>query len=235
MDTRPWLERVRHECVRRRLPPFYVERLLAELTDHLQDYQEDHMSMEVQDLRSLECHLGAPHTVAASAAAEYHRARFCGRHPVLSFIVLPLLVVPVLCATSAFAIVLVADLLGFSGDAAQQRVLSEFEFVAMSLVSRAVVLLPVALAAIGFSWLAARSAVGWRWIAAVSLLVAFLGGISMVNLALPGNGQQGSLSFGLGVSAHPSLEQILQFALPLTIGAWTIVRQWPTRSRLLPG
>jgi len=216
------------------LPPFYVEQLLAELTDHLKDYQEDHMSMEVQDLRSLERHLGAPRAVADSAAREYRDARFCGRHPVLAFVVLPLLVVPVLCAASAFTIVLAADLLGFSGDLARQRAIGEFEFVAMSLVSRAVVLLPVVLAAVGFCWLAARSAVGWRWVAAACLLVAILGGISMVHLALPGNGQQGSLSFGLGVNAHPSLEQILQFALPLTIGAWAILRQSSLRRRLLP-
>lgn len=193
------------------------------------------MSTDAHDLRSLERQLGAPHVVADSAAREYRRARFCGRHPVLTFIVLPLLVVPLLTATVAFALVLLADVLGLAGDEARQRTSGNWEHTTMPLISQAVVLLPVVLTAIGFCWLAARSAVSWKWIVAACLLVALLGGTAMVNLALPGNGHQGSLTFGLGVSAHPSSGQLLQFALPLTIGAWTIWRQSQIQRSLLTG
>ena len=233
MDTQPWLESVRRECFRRSLPPFYVERLLAELSDHLAEIQEDPMSTEAHDLRSLERRLGTPLSVADTAATEYRRARFGARHPLLTFVVLPLLAVPLLSAAAALILVLTADLCGFSGDEARHRAIGEFELTAMSLVSRAIVFVPVVAAAIAFCWLAARAAVGWKWIATACLLVAVLGGMSMVNLALPGNGQQGSLNFGLGVSAHPSLAQILQFSLPLTIGAWTIWRQSQSRRSLL--
>lgn len=230
-----WLDYVREECVRRRLPPSYVERLLTELSDHLADFQENRMSKDAHDLHRLERHLGAPHVVADSAAREYRRARFSGRHPVLTFVVLPLLVAPLLTATAAFALLILANVLGLAGEEARQRTSGDWEQKTMSLISQAVVLLPVVMTAIGCCWLAARSAVSWKWIAAACLLVALLGGTAMVNLALPGNGHQGSLTFGLGLSAHPSLGQLLQFALPLTIGAWTIWRQSQVHRRLLAG
>ena len=48
MDELLWLDWVRAELARRRLPPEYCRRLLVELSDHLQTYKEDR-SMDAID------------------------------------------------------------------------------------------------------------------------------------------------------------------------------------------
>ena len=80
----------RAELARRKLPPLYVERFVSELSDHLTDWREDRMSTDAKDLHGVFERLGSPGQVAASAAQEYRRARFSRRHPVLMFVVLPL-------------------------------------------------------------------------------------------------------------------------------------------------
>ena len=79
MDARHWLEQVRDKLAERELPPFYVERLVEELSDHLHDFMEDPMSTDAKDLRGLARHLGVPAELAATAASEYRKQRFSRR------------------------------------------------------------------------------------------------------------------------------------------------------------
>jgi hypothetical protein len=84
---------------------------------------------------------------------------------------------------------------------------------------------PVAIAATFFCYLARRASVNWRWTLAACSLLAVIGGAAIAQLALPTATSKGSLTFGFGISAHPNPSQILQFALPLAICGWAIWRQ----------
>ena len=86
MDAQQWLNQLQAALARQKLPPFYVERLVAELSDHITDSLEDRMSTDAKDLHGVFQRLGSPSQVASSAAQEYRRAKFSRRHPVLNTI-----------------------------------------------------------------------------------------------------------------------------------------------------
>ena len=46
MDSQPWLDRVRERLARHVLPPSYVQRLMEELSDHLEDLKEEGMEAD---------------------------------------------------------------------------------------------------------------------------------------------------------------------------------------------
>lgn len=198
------------------------------------------MSTEApSDLRTLPDSLGAPRHIATAAAHEYRRAHFCRRHPILSFVVMPIVALPLLWALSIVGFVaLVGTMRYFTGD--------EFAWAgpALPLVVCAIVLAPITLAAWFFCRLSRKSQVGWKWTLAACLLLAVLSGPAMVDVAIRGShtrgmlhgtkyrddvpmeaGKTGFLSFGFGLQKYPSLVQIAQFALPLSIGAWALCRQ----------
>jgi hypothetical protein len=49
-----WREELKEELVRQGLPPAYIERLVQELCDHLDDVMEESMSMEAEKVLSLQ-------------------------------------------------------------------------------------------------------------------------------------------------------------------------------------
>ena len=112
MANLPWLDDVLGRLEKRGLPPSYVRRLADELSDHLEDLQEQNMGKEAD----VSLQLGKPEQVAAAAVAAYRRRSFSGRHPVAAFFffaitpVLPLFLLAVV-AEAAFSIV-VNNLLG---------------------------------------------------------------------------------------------------------------------------
>ena len=102
MDVQLWLEQVRRCCRKQHLPAVYVQRLVDELADHHFDLMEDSMRMDANASKttspnltdSTTARLGSPLDVAARAAQEYRQTRFCGRHPILAFVVLPIVSLP---------------------------------------------------------------------------------------------------------------------------------------------
>ncbi len=112
----------------------------------------------------------------------------------------------------------------------------------MPFIVGAMVLTPIALAAWFFCRLARKHQISWKWALAACVLLGVLAGPSMIDVGIRGTypsgmlhgskvtsptakQAQGFLMFGFGLSKHPSLAQIAQFALPLTIAAWAICRQ----------
>jgi hypothetical protein len=244
MDAQPWLERLREELARRKLPPLYAERLVSELADHITDSMEDPMSTDAQDLRTIITHqLGSPRDVAASAAKEYRKGHFCGRHPVLSFVLLPIVALPFLWAVGLLVFGVSLKLLGVGGGEPTADQLQLARTVLPYVVS-AMVVVPIALAAAVFCWLGHKAGVHWRWPLVACLLLAALSGPTMVDAGLRGAHPRGLLhgtryrhvsaespdalgfvSVGFGMSRRPSLSQIVQFALPLAICAFVAYRQ----------
>jgi len=218
VDARPWLEKLRAELARRKLPSLYSERLLSELSDHVTDFLEDPMSMDAtKDLGGLARQLGVPSHIAAAAVRERRAAHFGGRHPILSFVVLPVVLLPLLWTASIAAVLLVAKLLGFESGQAPSPVLDQWGQWTVPGVTFASLVLPIALCTALLCWLARRTAVNRKWLIAGCALVAVVGGAAMVRMVLPGVDHNGSLSFGFGLKMIPSPAQLAQFAVPLVI------------------
>lgn len=81
MANRHWLDEVQERLVKQNLPPSYVQRLIGELGDHLEDLKEENVEVDAIS------RLGEPDQVANSAVGAYRRRSFIGRHPTAAFVV----------------------------------------------------------------------------------------------------------------------------------------------------
>lgn len=216
---------------RRGVPARRRRRLLAELRDHLADLTEEgnHMTTDETECAA---RLGPPERVAAVAAAEYRRAGWVRRHPLLVFGLAPVpalvvgLVVPILVlelAIGAAALVFGVDL-----DDPPRGVAVAAAFT-LNYASR---FLPFVLVMAGFTRLYLRSGVRWGWYAAAAGQVLFLAATYMSAVVLrdePGQSQW-MIGFawlavlgGQGFLGLIGWTQLAQLAAPLAVG-WVMVR-----------
>ncbi len=89
-----WRDELIRELMRRKIPRAWQARLMEELDDHLSDLKEERMSATTEPFSSPEERLGAPHQIAAAAAAEYRKLGFFARRPVLTYFALPIVATP---------------------------------------------------------------------------------------------------------------------------------------------
>jgi hypothetical protein len=251
VDAKCWLEQLRAELARRKLPPQYVERFVGELSDHLTDFLEDRMSTDAKDLHGVFVRLGAPGTVADSAVKEYRKSRFSRRHPVLVFVVMPVVTLFLLwigaLLTFGLSAGAVSWLIGGRGERFPQWLVT-----VMPVIASAIVLAPIALAAAWFCRVAGRAGSGWKWPLAACLVLALIGGAAFFDMKLPGTqgllhgtkfqdtaagGEpKGHMMFGFGINRRPRPWQVLQFSIPLAVCAlfaWRQVRR--QRQHVLSG
>jgi hypothetical protein len=132
MDDQQAREQLLAELQRHGLPRNYIQRLLDELDDHLADLQDERNSdmntarkpdlnqtdskaseSSSPDIVNLQDRLGDPTQLAAFAAKQYHNRSFFGRHPILTFLVMPL----PLILLGMWVVVLAIFLLGHALDA----------------------------------------------------------------------------------------------------------------------
>ena len=186
MNARRWLDELRTELTRRRLPLDYIERMTCELSDHFHLLLEDRMSTDAKDLRSVGARLGQARDIATAAADEFRRRHFSGRHPVLMFLLLPMATLPLLWAALLVVLLLVAKALGLeSGGANLDGPVAATMTAWMPTILFVVLLLPVIAAAACMCRLAMRTGVNRKWMVLACSLVAILGGAAVVNVALP--------------------------------------------------
>jgi hypothetical protein len=102
MENQQLREKLAAELRRQRLPASYVERLLAEWDDHLADLQDERnatmntartpeSSANDAQRETIDLHerLGDPATLAVLAEQSYRQRSFLGRHPIVTFLLLP--------------------------------------------------------------------------------------------------------------------------------------------------
>jgi hypothetical protein len=166
-----WLEELQKQLARRRLPATYVARLMDELSDHVTDLLEDQMSTDALESRSVFERLGAPQDVARQAADEYRRRSFCGRHPILIFVVLPIVAAVVGLYAELMGLAALGMALKSYGAELSSERLSPWSAGGMRLVCTLAILFPAMCTAGLFAWLAARTDVNRKWamIAVVTL------------------------------------------------------------------
>ena len=243
MDALPWLEQVRAELARRKLPPLYSERLLSELSDHITDFTEDAMSIDTCQVRDAVRPMGAPADIADSAAKEY-RGRNFWRHPLLAFVAMPIIVLPLLWVAVILAFVGIANLAGLSehGGKSVEQLPSWINASLPSMVF-AMVMIPLGLAAAMVCWVARKAGRARWWPLVACTLLAMIGGLTFFDVALPGTHRRGvfhdtriggrdpnvehrsAVAIGFGIGKYPRWWQVTQFALPMAIGVWAAHRQ----------
>ena len=223
MDSQHWLESLRSELARRRLPEAYADRLLQELADHFEDLKEETMSTE-----SVTERLGDPSRVAE--AAVQCRPGFFRRHRWLRMTTFVLLPVPMLILSWVLLICLM-DLAGdlwLAGEpiVAPGHQLSWLQFQLVHLLFSATIFLPAMLIAGGYYLLAKRTRSRLRWGIVAGLLVAGFAGLVSHQIAFSDIPGQNTLTIGIGFPPGWSVWQALQFGLP---GAVICLLIWKPR------
>jgi hypothetical protein len=232
VDAQRWLDELREELARHKLPRRYSKRLVLKLSDHLTDFMEDHMSMDAVDLRDAVRPMGLPSQIAAVAACEFRKQRFSGRHPLLTFAALPVITLLGFWIGGLLALIgagaAIAKLFGHEAGPDPTQIPSSLETI-LPWIGRAYILVPLVLSAAYFCRLARKAAVGWRWPMLACLLLALVGSMAIAEVSAPTPGQRGHFMVGFRFSRKPRSAQFVQFAVPLAIGAFAAWRQTSQR------
>lgn len=246
MPGRRWLEEFRAESLRRGLPPDYVDRLAAELSDHLVDLKEETMQREaVCDDATIESRLGEPGRIAGAAVEA--RGGVLRRSRLAAFAVFALLPVPVLVllwvaagmlwflAGELFVYVIEASgwaaSLEASGRAAAiEAWLREHEaggVVLMRVLITASLAVPAAGLAAAYCRLSKRTGRSLLWAAVGCLLVVVAAGAVQHHVTPADASGHGMVMVGLSTRTVNGW-QIAQAAGPLAVGlafAWRLRRR----------
>lgn len=221
MLNRNWHDRVRRELLRQGLPQHYVARLSAELADHAADLFKEDLSMEAEPI--LEVRLGHPADLAQSAKTEFQARSFAGRHPWLTFIAAPILVISI-TMVGTFALLAGA---AFLIDAATSGVLSAndhyhgppslWEMRLMNGADLMVRLVPFWVSGLLFLRLGQRTGHPTWSIGACVITAAIAAAfVSAVTPATPDGPGMWTLGFGW----KPGIRQLIQASIPLICALW---------------
>lgn len=99
MPNPPALEAVRRSLLSHGIAPVYVARLVGELADHRDDLLRELLEAGADPSAArveADRRMGAPATLADHALRSLRRRSLVGRHPMLSFVLVPLLLVPLI-------------------------------------------------------------------------------------------------------------------------------------------
>ena len=230
-----WLNELHQQLAKKRLPPAYVARLVDELSDHVTDLLEDQMSTDALQSRNVFERLGAPQDIAQQAGKEFRRRSFLGRHPILTFVLLPIVALLASLAVELASFVAVGSVLKSLGPELSSERFSPWAVGGMRLLCTLAVVLPALLMAALFAWLAARTGVNRKWPVITAVILGLLAGASQLDMQLaPGEGQS-KLMLGMGLSTAfaATFFQLSKFAVPLGIGLWVFSRRLRANSRAL--
>lgn len=236
MDIQQLLERLPEELRQRGLPDAYIARYVAELREHISDLIEErklNMSKDAQTDAEIAARIGTPVTLAKAASVEFTRRSFCGRHPIVTFLIAPVpLAVFAWIVTFATMFgctagaMMFAERLGAAPSADSLAGWPTAAILGLTILFWLGVVGPPAMLTMLLCRLAHRNGLSWRWALAASVIVALIAGLFQAALepAATGDGH-GRLTFGFGLWMFPPLQQWLQFAFPLLIGLGFLWRQ----------
>jgi len=226
MDSQPWRERLVQQLRQQQLPPGYIDRLVEELADHAIDLQQENASMDAQQSLQL---LGSAADLAAVAGREFRQRTFAGRHRWLTFVAGPFAIAPLVLVLLITGVMGVGWVLGsfaewlYGPDQIAQLPLSaaeaRFEWWFMAAFDWYVRFAPFIIAAWLFSRWARRSELH-RWGLAAFVIIALIAGF-LSTLSVPSHGENPGL-WMIGLTFHPTLRQLVQFAVPLALGCWLL-------------
>jgi hypothetical protein len=216
MANPPWLDELLDQLRRQGLPPPYVERLWRELSDHLHDIQEEAQGMDAEMVYTPNVRMGEPSDLAQFIGSEFRKRSFSQKHPIVTFAVMPVLLLlgtwAGLWAGEWLLDCVLGSLLGGPGESAAT---GESVGIRLSttelLIVHCVIWVPVALTTVIFCRVARRRRVSWRWPLLTAATLAVFPGMTvrvMPTMIL------------IGVQSAITAALLLQSLLPLTIAGW---------------
>ncbi len=234
MSARNWLEELRAELALRKLPAAYVARLVDELSDHVTDFLEDQMSTDALPSGSVFDRLGAPQDVAGTAVSEFRRRTFSGRHPLLMFVAVPIVVLCVGFVASMFGVIGAGWLWKWFDPAMSSERLGPAAVGVVRMLCIAVLVVPAALTAALFSWLAGRATMPRKWPIITGALLGLLVGLAQLDVSLSTQPGKSQLMFGFGFGSSTAFFHLAKFVVPLAVGLWVFSRRPATEATSLP-
>jgi hypothetical protein len=199
-----WLEDLRQRLNQEGLPPRYVERLLEELGDHFHDIQEE-KGMDAEKVCTPDARMGEPGDLAPFIGSEYRKQYFSQKHPVVTFALMPVLLLLGIWA----GLMLLAFVIGsVLAEAAEPPLLGT---LAERVISCGVIWLPVALTCVIFCRAARHQVGNWRWPLLTAATLAIFPGMT-VSLA--------PSTLMVGFLPPRTVAAFIQLMLPLAIGGW---------------
>ena len=235
MDSQQLLDRLPYELRRKGLPASYIARYINELRERIIDLKEERartMSKEALNDAEIVARIGSPDTLADAASLEFTRRSFSGRHPIFTFLVVPM-PLAIVAWVATFAVIFGCGAGAMKLDewlGAAPMADDTFSWPVLAILVTIFwlgVIGPPAALTMCLCRLARRNGLSWRWALAASAIVALTAGMFQAVLE-PGAAGHGRLTFGFGLWLVPPLQQWLQFAFPMLIGCWLVWRQ--TRS-----
>lgn len=220
MARLPMHEVLKRELCRQGLPAHSVERLVQELTDHLDElYRNSKEAGKMNTVEDLEKRLGSAQQLATMAAREHRRSYFVGRHPLLCCLVAPIPLVLVCWTLSMLGAIGIAQALSWKlGDRLHVGV-AEWPIWVVMLVSSFpyyMRFVPPVLATLLLTWQIRRAGLSLRWTLVSLILVALAAGTLVIQLRLPQSPGTGSLSLNFGIPF--GIRGVIQAAVPLATG-----------------
>lgn len=236
MEPQRWREQLENALHRQRLPRAEVERLVEELVDHAADLVAESRSMDALQ-SDLDARLGTADDVAQTAKQQFQQRTFAGRHPALTF-----LLGPFVCMIGSFlavwlvtaVVVLVADSVSggvVSATDAPNTSPAAWEMILVQTISIVFTFVPLAVSTWFLIRLGQRTGrTGWSTVSWAILVVWALFFSSVV-----GHSPDGIGMWTIGFATNIGLAQLLQAAVPLTLGVWVLWRSaTPTRLATVP-
>jgi hypothetical protein len=240
MANQRWRDRLLKELHRQGLPSSYVSRLVEELTDHATDLFTENPSMDAEQY--VADRLGTPERLAAVAKVEFGRRTFAGRHPILTFLVGPIVTVPgtfigtfltVEIVWIAFAFLVDKAMGGRLSAAFARDNLDDFNSTWTAFLfchSSIMRFVPFILSTWVFAWLGRRS--GLRWWSMVACGMVAVIAVFFESKVTPPTAQSEAL-WMFGFDWRIGFNQILQAAVPLALGVWMLRRSSASRPKML--
>jgi hypothetical protein len=248
MHNQQLREQLAAELRRQKLPETYIERLLEELDDHFVDLH-DERDANMQKARmpeavtadanaesanssliNLAARLGDPKSLGELAAKQYYSRSFLGRHPILTFLVLPL---PLVCVQ-----IIAIGLLMFIPNLVMTWLNIDLgdgfntppplaESLILALLSWLLVVGPPLAAGLLLCSIARKNQLDWRWAAVACALIAVHCALFFISSQLKVAPAEGLfvIGFDLATSAHWIFGRFLpKFSIALAIGGLLILR-----------
>ncbi len=209
------IEQLRRRLVELGCPRAHVRRLVQEVADHREDLKQAALSegLSGADAESrANAQLGDPRDLAEHLMAALRRSSWCGRHSVIAFCLLPLLVYPVLWALLLVLQMALAFALEYGWNMKKVHVAfnNPVAFHHVTNVFQCMDYVAIALVALLFCWLARRSAVKLKWMVTACAVCSVLAVISW--------GKLEPHSFFLGITANSHLDMPwIRGAVPLLV------------------
>jgi hypothetical protein len=190
MESQPAREQLIAELKRQGLPLAYIQRLLEELDDHFTDLQDErnramnpsdvnaaattrcNQPVDQSNILNLQQRLGDPTQLAAFAAKQYRNRSFLGRHPIFTFLFMPLPLIVSIMAGISVAMIPLDYIYNWMMSGANELDHPVLLGMSISLVFWTLIVLPP-LGAVGFLCrIARRNTVKWKWTFLAAILVS---------------------------------------------------------------